>query len=439
MITDKKANKQYRPLSKKAIRQILDLDKRHGFGIGGYQANRTRFYAYLVQNGKDIQVRTVAVKAPKRHLQPVVKEVTRCSVDSPTILVKDLVFMGMAGYVVNWNRNGFGTPYSWSYENEWGDEPYSLRCAWKLYAPIVNLDLLKQTDRFKYSDYESCSGHLLDYLKVYAENPGIEFFAKCGLGWLSTKVSIVRKLEKDQNFKTWFGRNIKDIKSLYGVTVPVIMRSYKHNISIAEACSQVAIINKWRETKLPSALDKLKAGKYVEASGTFSRYAYKSYIENCQFLGLNLSDTKVAFPHNFKERQRTVQDKVDAIHRQQRQAEVKRINCKMKQVAQKWEWLTGVSGDFVVIIPTTEQELEAEEKAMKNCIGSYANRIVRGDSIVAFVRKASAPEQAFVDVEYSLKSNKVTQVYASQNSKPPAEVQTFVESIFQTNDHANAA
>ena len=87
----------------------------YGFGPRGTQPNRNRFYAYLVRRGSDVEVRTVAVKARRRHERPAVKEVARASVDDPWIHLIDVAHMGICGYVVDWSPEGVGRPRGWSY------------------------------------------------------------------------------------------------------------------------------------------------------------------------------------------------------------------------------------------------------------------------------------------------------------------------------------
>ena len=144
-------HQEYKPLSAEAMRSILAFDAERGFGIGGTEPNRNRFYHYLTQSGSDVQIRTVAVKAAKRTEKPMVKEVVRASVDDPWIHVHDLGFYTISGYFVDWAPEGYSTGHHFAYGRRWEASAYALRCMWKVNAPVVNPELLMRTRRFRWS------------------------------------------------------------------------------------------------------------------------------------------------------------------------------------------------------------------------------------------------------------------------------------------------
>ncbi len=420
----------YEPLSQAAIDRIFYVDSRRRAWDGGRAPNVNRFYLYLTQKGDDVQVRTVAVKAPKRWADPVAKEIVCSSVDDPYLHVRDLGLNGMAGYSVDWSPEGFGPARYWSYEGRWEAEPWALRCCWKIHAPVVNPELLGRTRRFRYSDYESSSAHILDYLKVFSEHPEVEFLSKAGLGWLSTRVSVVRKLKKDRDFRTWFGRHVEEIKAGCW-SVPEIMKVYKKKISIDEARYEIEAKREFSGT-LPSSVGAVKARRYIDCQGTSSAF-YVRYLADCQALGMDLADTKVSFPKQFNERRQAVADELSAIRAKADADKQRKVSRQLAAVAEQWAAVLGAHGSrsFRVVIPSTEQQLSAEGKAMRNCLGgSYAARIARGVSVIVFVRRASAPDAAFVAVEYSIERDEVVQCYAANNSKPPKAVREFVERLF---------
>lgn len=415
----------YAPLSNAAVNRILQFDRAKGFGPNGTQGNRNRFYIYLTQRGSDVQVRTVAVKARKRWEEPVLKEVLLASVDDPCIHVKDVALNCMAGYCVDWTAEGFGRRYYWAYDR-WEQEPYKLYGSWKIWAPVVNPELLGRTRRFKWSDYGSANAHILDYLKAFNANPEIELLSKQGLGRLCTKVSLVKKLKRDPKFRQFFARHAAEIKSDWQWNVPVIMKAFRKGISFQAAYEEIEVVRSWNGHSLPREVCRLKAWRYIDAQSIY-RGVYTRYLSNCQTLGLDLADTKVSFPHDFEVRRQAVQDQIDAIRAADLAAAREEARRKLSAVADAWSWLTGAAGPYCIVIPRTAAELSAEGKAMGNCIGSYAGRVGRGQSLVFFVRRADRPEEAFVDVEYDPQEKRVLQCYGAQNSKPPQEVQDFVE------------
>ena len=55
--------------------------------------------------------------------------------------------------------------------------------------------------------------------------------------------------------------------------------------------------------------------------------------------------------------------------------------------------------EFIVVIPTTNQELVAEGMAQDNCVGGYGERIANRNCNVVFIRAKSAPEQSYITCE----------------------------------------
>ena len=61
--------------------------------------------------------------------------------------------------------------------------------------------------------------------------------------------------------------------------------------------------------------------------------------------------------------------------------------------------LTFENDEFIVVIPTTNQELVAEGMAQDNCVGGYGERIANKSCNVVFIRAKSAPEQSYITCE----------------------------------------
>lgn len=420
----------YAPLSKAAVKRILEFDRAAGFGPGGTQPNRTRFYLYLTQRGSDVQIRTVAVKAPRKGQSRIAKEVVRASVDDPWMHILDLGFMPVAGYMVDWGPQGF-SDRQWGYRGRWEPEAYALRCNWKINAQVINPELLGRTRRFRWHQWAPGRGHILDYLKVFGEHPEIELLAKAGLGRFSTRVSIVRRLKKDLRFRQWFMQNMETIKSDH-IDVATILKAYANGISFSAAIQAIHARRLFRGLGLPRFIDAQKALEYIESqSGLYPRL-YTDYLHRCARLGLNLADTKVSFPKQFKRRMQAVSDELDAIRAKKDAEERRRHAALLREAAEKFQAFENTSSrSFRIVIPRTVKELSAEGRAMKNCLGfGYAPRIARGDSLIAFVRRAENPRTAFVAVEYDLRSERVVQCYGANNSKPPKPVMKFVDQVF---------
>jgi hypothetical protein len=231
----------YKPLSRRAIQQIKAWDKKYHHGI-----NQTRFYTWLVHVGSDVQIRHVAVKTARVKLsggrtieQPVVKEVARFSVDDDECHIKDLVFYHAGGgYSVDWRPEGldnYDRPYD--YGGEWESEPYKPSGLWHINAVVINPKVLKRTKRFRYCNWWSNCGDIVQYLKTYEQYPGIELLSKLGLAFWSQKPAIYKKCHRDKQFAKFLVRNVAEIRECH-YTIPQVLKAYRDGLSIRDVVDE---------------------------------------------------------------------------------------------------------------------------------------------------------------------------------------------------------
>ena len=398
--------------------------------------NRTRFYLYLMPFGDDMEIHTVAVKTRKDGTAAV-KEVCISSVDNSLMYVRDIVFYHMAGYMVDWSHENLNNPHrchaSWGYDGRaWASVPYNHTSGlWKLYRSIVNPEALQAHPRFKYCSWNESCGHILDYLKSYAKHPKIELLAKIGAGRFTTKTGFLSQIEKDKGLMRFFMANLADIKE-WRHGIDAIRIAYKRGITLEAAGRRIRARNRFRGYGLPASIDAMRAHNYIEANTFNCAFTYCQYLKNCLTLGMDLSDTKVIFPKQFKRRNTIVSDQIKEIERRKNAELAKVVDNQIAEVAKKFSRLEKSRGMFRLVLPRKAADLVREGKRMSNCLGSgnYVGRIARGEAIIAFIRHSKRPGAAFVAVEYSPDQKRVLQCYGANNSTPPAPVLKFVNRVF---------
>ena len=392
--------------------------------------NRTRFYNVLVESGTDIEIHTVACRWVALGGRIAIKEVFKSSVDGDKIHVKDLVHAGMQGYQVDWSSETNGKRYFYQDRGKWANEPYQPASSlWKIDCPVVNPQVLQASPRFKYCAWEGSGMRILDYLKTYVLHPRVEFLTKAGVSRFSTKPAFVKKLENEKNFMSFFSSNLAEIKKKhYGADV--IRMGFSRKISLSDAEHRISASRKFRGYSKPNEVDAIAATAYMQKHGLHSEYDYCKYLNNCKRLGLDLHDTKNAFPKKHKQRFNAIKDDIRALETRENAEKAKKMAEDLLAVSAKFAKLEKLRGSFCVVIPKTESEFAYEEKHLHNCLfkSHYAHKMSRGDSIVMFVRLSGSPTVPFVAVEYSPETKSIMQCYADKNSKPPENVLEFVNS-----------
>lgn len=390
--------------------------------------NRTRFYKYLLPAGNDMEIHTVAVKTKRYGTFSVVKEVVRASVDDPFQYVKDVVCLRMGGYTVDWSPEKVGKPHQWSYNGCWESEAWGRRCKWKINCNVINPHELQQHPRFKYCSWTPECGDILDYLKAYVKHPRIELLSKIGMGRFATKTGFVSQLERDKGLMRFFQANLPDIKESLR-PVDVIRMAYKKGITMDEADTRIKARYAFKGLGLPSTVDAVKALHFVQYG---SRWDYCRYLQNCITLGMDIADTKVSFPKQYKQRKTIVNDRIAEIERQKNIEEAKAMDALIAAAAKKFARFEKARGVYRLMLPRKAADLKQEGKRLHNCLGDghYAAKMARGETLIAFVRHARRPGAAFVAVEYDLNQKKLLQCYGDNNQKPAAPVLKFVAKVF---------
>ncbi len=414
--------------------EVINYDRRHY--PRNEKINRTRFYKYLTRNGDDIEIRTVAVKNGVKHNErkkTYVKEVFRASVDTERMWVRDMAFYRMANYMVDWSREGLSKSYEWSADGWFGLLYRASSSMWKMGdKPIVNLKMLKETDRFKWCAYTETCGDILDFLKIYAKHPRVELLVKAGLTHLASKVSFAEHMDSDGTFRKFVMDNLDSINTMrYGVDI--INMAYSKKISLSEAMRNIADRRHFNGHKLPKEVNASKALAYMDTQEDAWTWAYCQYLRDCKMIGMNLSDTKVTFPKNFKARRDEIAALKREFERQKYSEKRKEIDKAIGRMALNMARLENVKGPFAVVLPKKEADLKREGKSLKHCVGqgSYAEKIAKGGLVIAFIRRKRSRSSSFVTVSFNLKSRKIEQCYGLKNSKPEKRVMDFINGPFE--------
>jgi hypothetical protein len=415
-----------------AFQEIDNFDWLH-YRVHGL-LNRTRFYKYLLPAGKDVEVHTVAVRARKDG-SACVKEVIRASVDDPQFYVKDVGFMTLAGYVVDWSPDGLGDPKPFNYRGKWEAETYQRQSGmWKLRCSVINPDaLILSGPRFRWCawDEDTC-GDILDYLKDYAKHPRIELLSKAGAGRFASKVGFVRAMESDKAFMRFFMTNLEEIQKLhYGVDV--IRLAYKRGENLKEAAHRIEVKSHFRGYGLPAHVDAIKVDQYLRERATGKDpFDYCNYMKDCAALGFDMKDTKVLFPNQFARRAKTASDMVKEIMMRKQAELIKKQDSEIAAVACRFARLEKARGAFAVRIPRQAADLVREGDKLDHCVGQngYAAKMARGETIIAFIRLAEKPTVPFFTLEWDPAGKRILQLYGKKHAAPPKPVSDFVNRVF---------
>ena len=413
-----------KPIPKSILAEI----KKRETKIDGY----TRYYSYLTTNDKELVKITVAVKYKGNTMY--YKQCAVHGLRSDECFVKDMCYTQMGGYQTGWCAEGLYKAPKWYEDGEWGtaDAKY-----FEVYAPVLNIDFLARYDQYKYSAYDLYTGcDILQYLRLYEEYPQTEYLVKFGLSSSVKNKQLLKKIGKDKSFQKWL---FKNHTLLYGKCyyVSTILKAYKENkpLDVVQANEErIKRINADKSLKPVRELFGENIHKYinyVEKQG-ISHRLYLDYLFACNYLGLDMSEEKNCLPHDFMYWHDVRIDEYHTAKALKDAEEKKEMYDKFSKVAEKYSKLCHENGAYMVMIAQSPAELINEGEKLKHCVGKfgYDQKFIRETSLIFFVRTKDNPTEPFVTVEYSVKSKKVLQCYAKGNTKPDAEVTTYINSVW---------
>lgn len=413
-----------KPIPKYIERKIKAIDAT--YPVRG----RTRFYAYLTKNDGELVKITVAVKEKKNKW--CCKQVAVHGVHSDKCFVKDMEFTYVGGYIVGWYAEGFGKHKPWYEDGYWGWTDDKL---FDPYAPIVNRDyILQHFPEYKFSAIDRYTGvDVFKYLRLYEQYPQIEYLTKLGLHNLAMSKQILKLCGQDKRFCKWLAQNRSTLNKFF-LYIPVVLQAYKKNQNVLELqtyySAKLKLSKDWLLEPLRIAFknDVETLIRYLINKET-NDYTYWDYWTACTHLGLNMTDEKNRYPHDFK---RWHDIRINEYHTlQAKEDEQKRKDLyeKFAKVAEKYVALQYEKrADYVVIIAHNPNDLVTEGRALEHCVGrmNYDQKFAREESLIFFIRAKEHPDIPLVTLEYSPSQKSILQCYGKKDNKPNDSILNFV-------------
>ena len=110
-------------------------------------------------------------------------------------------------------------------------------------------------------------------------------------------------------------------------------------------------------------------------------------------------------------------------------AEESEWNSKIGAVYANLPFLRYADGAYLAVLPAHRSDLIAEGKSLGHCVGGkyYAQKHMSGESLIVFIRRASAEMTPFVTMELRMEDAHILQLFGAGNSDPQKDVRKFAE------------
>ena len=337
-------------------------------------------------------------------------------------------------------------------------ESFEASAEGKLY-PNNLAEFLRDTP-WKYSQLETyartvTSMEAITYLNAFARWPMIEYLVKLKLFRLVRDVvysSLRYTMSKTINCE---GRNLQDVLGFDRSWIPLlqevnpgiaqlrIIRAFigagkKLDASMMKWCADNAVQDASVLTELLSYTSMHKLCRYADAQYEGYRKAakvwyceversmanlltdYCDYLRMCKELQYDVKNSFVLFPHMLKD----AHDSAAKTLKDKRTAEQeKAIGDSFDEWQKRYQYQ---SKELMMIPPHSAKEITREGDKLHHCVGRYVKDVVKNNTTILFIRKASAPKKPYCTVE--VKHGDVIQARIQNNVIPPPKVKRFIES-----------
>lgn len=174
---------------------------------------------------------------------------------------------------------------------------------------------------------------------------------------------------------------------------------------------------------------------YTKEEKEYLRYKdlskdWLDYISWCAQLKYNMNDLYVLLPPDFKKAHDRVMEEYqaykDEMARKRRIEMEKQIKAVLKLVA-SMPAMEMKTKKLMMMVPQNGEEIKAEGRVLHHCVGTYVERVAKGETMILFVRRIESPEEPFFTLEY--RDGKVIQCRGKNNCSMTKEVKAFVKAF----------
>ncbi|MNO15495.1 hypothetical protein D3C76_51610 [compost metagenome] len=306
---------------------------------------------------------------------------------------------------------------------------------------------------YQYSTWDQHDQPQCDYVKffaLYSKYPAVEYLTKLGF-----KYFIGAKLFDHKTFNciNWTGKNINSILRLNKTEIkevlqhgnkvnPMQLRLYQLSRKDSNHLELGRIIEAFKD--VGDVMDVMKFIMRYANVGKIINYmhkqinrpekqkykknedvltAWRDYLIECKTLEFDMSNERIIFPSNlFSSHQKTMKM---VVHKKNEETDRKIKNRLKRLSAYEFE------DDGLIIRPAQSTfELINEGKQLDICVGTYADRYAKGETIILLVRKKQEPDVPFYTVE--VRNNEVRQVQGRKHCHPTSEVRGFIDKFKKT-------
>ena len=365
-----------------------------------------------------------------------------------------------------WEEYHFNHKLRWCYPRAhgWSWNPSEFQVPRRTVLYNKDFGLLNRTC-MKYS----CMGEFIDhiypllhrpsawivdnYLNFYHQYPFVEQMIK--IGWYSLVKELFEDNGKVQREHSTYGRSILETCGINRDQFLLLKEATGNNPKARD----FRIVKYAAEQGIRLTLNDLKELRLVTDNGYFDFFKY--FIDAMKYTTLHkltryLTEQKIThekdyfdytgwllemkydmknefnlYPRNFIAKHDEMANIYQRFKDKQHREDIKKFNRLLKEMrAQITEDnpLNLQIGGLFIRLPHKVDELKTEGETLHHCVGTYIDKVLKGETSIFFVRKIEKPDEPYYTLEW--KNHRVAQCRGSHNCDMTPEVKAFT-SLFE--------
>ncbi len=145
---------------------------------------------------------------------------------------------------------------------------------------------------------------------------------------------------------------------------------------------------------------------------------WEDYTGAAEAMGYQLHRENVLLPKNLgaahdkavAEHRRKLEKDREAEEAERRRGEAERYQARREELEKKYSFSLG---GYMIRIPADREEILAEGRKLQHCVGGYADRNIRGEVTILFMRRQTAPDKPWVTIQ--MRGNELVQIHGYRN------------------------
>ena len=173
-----------------------------------------------------------------------------------------------------------------------------------------------------------------------------------------------------------------------------------------------------------TTLHKLK--KYLEKQKIRHTQDYFDYIGWLLEMGYDMRNEFNIYPRNFVDKHDEMAKAYQKFKDKQHREDIKKFNRLLKQMRKDLKEDNPLNlqlQGLFIRLPYQAAELKTEGEILHHCVGTYIDRVMKGETAIFFVRRIEKPEEPFYTLEW--KDHKIVQCRGSHNCDMTPKVKAF--------------